>query len=100
MEIHQPSQSTLEKYGLTLDLWLAIWEHQGKKCPVCDKEPKTGTGVEFHIDHRHVPKWSAMPPEERRKYVRGIVCHWCNRSYLSKGMTRFKAFHLIDYLAE
>jgi hypothetical protein len=79
MEIRQPSQATLDKYGLTLELWLAIWDHQDRMCPVCEKEPKTGTGVEFNIDHRHVPNYYKKTAEERRKYVRGIVCNHCNR---------------------
>ena len=98
MEIRQPSQNTLDKYGLTLQEWMDIWERQGKKCPICEKEPKTLSPTEFMIDHKHVRKWKTMKPEDRKKYVRGILCQWCNRSYLAKAMTSKKAANIIVYL--
>jgi hypothetical protein len=100
MEIRQPSQATLDKYGLSIELWLAIWEGQGRKCPICNKEPKTGTPVEFNVDHKHTPKWKKMLPMERRLYVRGIVCQWDNRSFLAKGMTLVKARNMLKYLEQ
>lgn len=98
MEIHQASQAVLDKYGLTLREWQAMWDKQGRMCPICNKEPKTGKPTEFNVDHKHVPKWKTMKPEERRKYVRGIVCQWCNRSYLAKAMTVKKAANIVIYL--
>ncbi len=98
MEIREASEATLKKYGLTRDEWRAIWVEQGMKCPICEKTPKTQTPVEFNIDHQHVRGWKKMSPEEKKKYVRGIVCGWCNRSYLAKGMTIKKAKLMSAYL--
>jgi hypothetical protein len=100
MEIRQPSQATLDKYGLSLELWRFIWETQGKKCPICFKEPKTGHPCEFNIDHKHVRNYDKLPPEVRRNLVRGIVCQWDNRSFLAKGMTVDKARNIVVYLTE
>jgi hypothetical protein len=98
MEIRTPSQTTLDKYGLSLGEWLAIWEHQGKKCPICNKVPKTGSPTEFNIDHRHTPRWKKLLPSQRKTYVRGILCQWCNRSFMAKGMTIEKAKNIVKYL--
>ena len=98
MEIKTPKQATLDKYGLSLEGWKEIWKRQGKKCPICGKEPKTGTGCEFNVDHEHIKSWKKMPPEERRLYVRGIVCYMCNRYYMAKGMTNKKAMGIVNYL--
>jgi hypothetical protein len=93
-----PSQNVLNKYGITLEEWITIFKAQGWKCPICNKIPKTGSPTEFNIDHKHVPKWKKMPPEQRKKYVRGILCQWCNRSYMAKAMTIEKAQNIIKYL--
>ncbi len=100
MDIRVPLPTTLQKYGLTINLFLAIWEHQGRKCPICGKEPKTGGRSEFNIDHEHVRGYANMSDEDRRFYVRGIVCQWCNRSYMAKHMTIEKAQNIILYLGE
>lgn len=96
--VHIPSPSTLDKYGLTEDEWITIFEQQGWKCPICNKEPKTGSPVEFNIDHYHTPRWKKLTPAQRKTHVRGICCQWCNRSYLAKGMTLEKAKNLVIYL--
>jgi hypothetical protein len=98
MEIRQCSQAVLDKYGLTREEWQAMWDAQGKRCPICEKEPKTQSPTEFMVDHKHVRKWKTMLPEERKKYVRGLVCQWCNRSYISKAITVEKAKNIIIYL--
>ena len=100
MEIKEASQNVLDKYGLTLAEWKDIWNRQGKKCPICKKEPKTGTPIEFNVDHAHVKGWKKLPPEERKLYVRGIVCNWCNRSYISKAISVIKAKNIIEYLTD
>ena len=99
LEIRQPSVTTLEKYGLVLEEWKTIWESQGKKCPVCEKEPKTQSPTEFMIDHAHVKGWKNMSPEQRKKYVRGILCYFCNRFYLAKAISIQKAKNIIKYLS-
>ena len=97
-DVKVPTQTTLNKYGLSQAEWIDMFMAQDGKCPICHKEPKTFKGGEFHIDHWHVRNWKNMLPEERKRFVRGIVCQWCNRSYLSKGINLTKARNMVIYL--
>jgi hypothetical protein len=86
---------TLAKYGMDEQDFLEILDSQDGKCPICDKVPTTGR---YNIDHLHVRGYAQLPPNERRRMVRGIVCQWCNRSFLAKGMTIAKAMNMVTYL--
>lgn len=78
----EPSLGTLRKYGLTLKDWKRILRRQGGSCGLCHVTPPSGI---LHIDHDHVAGWKKMSPEERKMYVRGIVCYQCNFVYLRRG---------------
>ncbi len=95
--VKEPSRATLDKYGLSPAEWKEIADRQGHVCAVCKKLPKSGR---LNIDHQHVPRWKSKPPEERRKFVRGLLCHHCNRFYLAKAMTIAKALNCVDYLRD
>lgn len=41
----------------------------------------------LHVDHSHVRGWKKLPPEERRKYVRGLTCFVDNSVFLRRGAT-------------
>jgi hypothetical protein len=97
MTLRPPSALTLRKYGLTLVLWLELAKRQNHVCAVCRKLPKTGL---LNIDHEHVKGWKKMLPEERVKWVRGLLCHWCNRTYCSRGITVERAQNVITYLSQ
>jgi hypothetical protein len=90
-----PSLATLKKYGLSLIEWEArrIWQKDA--CAICKKLPKTGR---LCIDHEHVKGWKKMPPEQRVKYVRGLLCWVCNHYYCGRGITVGKAKNLVSYL--
>ena len=90
-----PSKATLKRYGLSMKEWKAILRTQGGVCPICENFPKSGR---FVTDHEHVPKWKSKKPEERKKYVRGITCWFCNRYLLVRGMSVLKAKNIIKYL--
>jgi hypothetical protein len=91
-----PSKKTLDKYGLSEEEWVAILEKQNFKCPICEKEPSSGI---FRTDHYHVPKWKSMPSEQRKKYVRGLLCYFCNRYYVGRSITIEKAENVVKYLS-
>lgn len=82
-----------EFYGLTKDEWLAIFEKQGYVCAICKQPNKKWT-----TDHEHVKGWKQMPPSERKKYVRGILCLWCNFRILHRGVTIPKLENALVYL--
>lgn len=94
-EVSPPLLSTLKKYGLTFDTWKAILDAQGGTCTICKKIPSTGRTV---VDHEHVKNWKKLPPQERVKFVRGILCWYCNGKFLSRGMTIQKAENIVLYL--
>ncbi len=77
MTLKQPSTKTLAKYGLQLSDWEAIAQRQNYACYVCQKLPTTGR---LCIDHEHVKGWAKMPDDQRKLYVRALLCHWCNRA--------------------
>jgi len=94
-ELLQPSKATLRKYGLTPESWAAIADKQGQVCYVCQKLPKTGR---LHIDHAHVKGWKEMPPEKRARFVRGMLCWFCNKTYVGRCITIEKSRRVTEYL--
>ncbi len=89
-----PTQATLDKYGLTVKTFKAILKRQGNVCPICELVPNGS----WRIDHDHVKGWKSKPPEERVKYVRGILCYFCNRWYVGKAITVRKSMNVTLYL--
>jgi DNA-directed RNA polymerase subunit RPC12/RpoP len=90
-----PTKATLKKYGLSEKEWREMLESQHCVCFVCGKEPP---GQRLAIDHEHVKQWKKKPPEQRKKYVRGLLCTYCNFRLLRKGMTLEKARKIVEYL--
>lgn len=91
----QPTPATLKKYGLSVEEWRAMADSQKHACFVCKQEPKKGR---LHIDHEHVKKWKKLPPEERKKAVRGLLCFRCNTVFLGRGMTVERSRNVTEYL--
>lgn len=52
---------------------------QAKGCGVCGEMETAQGRTQLSIDHEHVEGWDQMTPEERRHYVRGLLCLRCNR---------------------
>ena len=65
-------------YGISFEQYESMLESQGWVCKICSK-PHT-EAQPLHVDHVHVAGWGSMSAEERRKYVRGLVCGSCNRA--------------------
>jgi hypothetical protein len=97
-----PTKATLAKYGLTEDEFRRMLEAQNYTCPICRKTPNPSKDgkVRFVVDHYHAKRWKQMPPEERKTYVRGLLCWYDNRYFLSKGITQSKAQAIVEYLRE
>jgi hypothetical protein len=92
-----PSAKTLAKYGLAEAEFVAMAEAQAGACRVCENEPRNGR---LCIDHLHVRGWKAMPPEQRKLYVRGLLCFFCNHYYVGRAITVRKARNVVDYLED
>jgi hypothetical protein len=95
--VQTPSKATLKKYGLSEPEWKVILERQNGVCFVCQKEPTKGR---LCIDHEHVKGWKKMPPENRKRFVRGLLCWVCNHYYLGRGININKAKNVVKYLEE
>lgn len=93
--IKTPSPATLKKYGLSEAEWREHLERQGGVCYVCEKEPGTGR---LCIDHEHVKGWKKLPPQQRKLFVRGLLCWVCNAHFLFRGMTIRKSTRVTEYL--
>ena len=94
--VKPPGPATLRRYGLTADEWLALLEAQGWRCPICGKG---GARVTWNTDHDHVPGWKNLPPEERKRYVRGVLCAYDNHRRVNSRMSAAEARRIADYLA-
>lgn len=90
-----PLPNTLRKYGLTAEEWLDIARRQGWVCAVCKKLPPNGR---LCTDHDHVKGWKKMKPDQRKKFVRGLLCFWCNSAYVGRAITILKAKNVYRYL--
>lgn len=90
-----PTKATLKRYGLSENEWRALLERQGGVCAICLKEPSKGR---LCIDHEHVKGWKAMPSDQRKLFVRGLLCWFCNHWYLARGITIEKSERVTEYL--
>ncbi len=90
-----PRVRTIARYGLSVSEWLAILTSQGGRCAICRGLPASG---KFCIDHEHVKGWKRMTSQERKRFVRGVVCYPCNHHCLNRNMTLDKAKGVVEYL--
>jgi len=90
-----PKPATLKKYGMTEREWKRMLTEQGNVCAVCKRIPDNGR---LCTDHEHVKGWKKMPPEERKKYVRGMLCFFCNHYYVGRAITLAKAEAVVEFL--
>ena len=80
---------------MTLGDWLTTLALQDWRCPIRDHEANA-----YVVDHEHVRGWKMMPPAQRAKYVRGIVCAGCNYFLLSRHLdSAALATRIAAYLA-
>lgn len=93
--IKYPTKVTLAKYGLSLEEWVEILHSQNDVCAICLKQPTSGR---FYVDHFHAKGWKKMPPEERKKYTRGLLCYIDNLKILTKGVSIQRLRSAADYL--
>jgi hypothetical protein len=91
-----PSEKTLKKYGLNDLEYAKMFNDQDGACFICGKAPKDGRTL--NVDHVHVRGFKKMFPDQRKKFVRGLLCYFCNRFYMAKAMTEEKAIRIIQYL--
>lgn len=82
-------------YGISQNDFIDLLNTQGGVCFICGNPPKTRN---LHVDHLHVKNFKKLPPEEKKSYVRGLLCFQCNKLLVGRGMNLFKAERLVKYL--
>jgi hypothetical protein len=95
MDSEGPSEATLKKYGITREEWQLMYDAQGGACAICAKAPPSGR---LNIDHEHAKGWKKMAPEQRKQYVRGLLCWTCNLYILGRGVTLARLENAVRYL--
>lgn len=100
--IKTPSKATLRKYGLTLSDWIILLEDSNLVCPICKRTFGQMYGGKRPlvpcIDHYHIRNFKNMKPEKKRQYVRGLLCLYCNRRRVGRGMDLKIARNIVKYL--
>lgn len=91
--IRIPVAKTLRIYGITENEWIKLLKSQDWKCAVCRREKAT-----WNTDHEHIPGWKKLTPNQRRIYVRGILCWYCNRHVVDSNLSVESARRLTEYL--
>lgn len=67
-----------DTYGITYEEWQQMLKDQNNVCWMCKVMPNNGI---LCVDHLHQKGFKKMPPEEKRKYVRGLLCFSCNTGF-------------------
>ena len=74
-KLKEKEKRLYKTYGITLKEWNQKFKEQNGVCWICGTLPKSGI---LCVDHRHVPKYKKLPPEDKAKEVRGLLCFSCN----------------------
>lgn len=65
-----------DTFGITEKEYQKIFKSQNGKCFICEFPP---TVRRLAVDHIHVKGYAKLPTEEKKKYVRGLLCYTCNK---------------------
>ncbi len=98
-----PALKTLATYGLTMEEWLCYLNLSDERaarsaevrCRICERVQE-----QFVVDHQHVRGWKTMPPEERKLWVRGVICRGCNYFVLTRQVKALEHENAAKYLYE
>lgn len=71
----QKNKRLYQTYGITLEEWTEMFENQQKVCWICKTLPPTGR---LSVDHIHIKGFKKMEPNDKKQYVRGLLCFLCN----------------------
>lgn len=77
----QKDKRLYKTYGITLEDFNTILNDQKGGCAVCGRSEGR-----LCVDHIHILGFKKLQPEDKRKFIRGVVCFYCNTSF--KGFER------------
>lgn len=81
----------VRSFGLTTEAYDDRLQRQRGRCAICDKPGRLsrvwsdgfffaaeGVRERLHVDHEHVEGFDKLPPEQKVKFIRGLICRNCN----------------------
>lgn len=76
MTLKEKNNRLLKTYGITLEDWNYLYDKQQGKCCICKQSPEVCGRL--CIDHIHQKGFKKMTSEEKKIYIRGLLCYLCN----------------------
>ncbi len=85
-------------YGLDPEDYWGTLRKQNGGCAICGlaRGPEDRN---LAVDHEHVDGYAEMPPDEKKKYFRGLLCLTCNRWRVARNDLEI-ARRVVKYLEE
>jgi hypothetical protein len=80
------------QYGMTTGDYDQMALEQNYSCAICGSQEK------LHIDHYHIEGYEKLSPEDKKKYVRGLLCGCCNRGIGCLKDSKINLINAIKYL--
>lgn len=75
-KLDKAKDSRLKKtYGISLENWQEMLSKQKGVCYICKRMPNSKV---LCVDHIHVRAFKSLPEEDKKQYVRGLLCFMCN----------------------
>jgi hypothetical protein len=90
--------TNVRAYGLTLKDYYDLLKKQNGLCAICFEPPGDGDR-KLAVDHMHVFGYFELCLEERKKYVRGLLCILCNKHRMAE-MNINLAKNMLTYLQD
>ncbi len=72
------SAHLVRRFGITIREYRLLLASQSGRCATCATDKPGGKGA-FHVDHVHVDGYKTLARSEKRRLIRGLLCHNCNR---------------------
>jgi hypothetical protein len=85
------------KYGLEPEHYIELFEKQSYQCGCCKTPIKPYVNT-TNIDHIHIEGYGKLSAEEKRKWVRGLLCSNCNVGIGKLGDTLEGVMNAVNYL--
>lgn len=82
----QKDQRLRKTYGITLEDHTEMRSRQNYQCYICNVSE---TETNLCVDHIHQLGFKKMGSEEKKKYIRGLLCYMCNTGI--KGFDKTKS---------
>lgn len=93
MDVYE-NNHMLTKFGITMKEKNELFNTQDGKCAICLKNIDIKTA---NTDHEHIEDYNNLPQDEKKQYVRGLLCRCCNLSKVGSN-TLETAIRVVEYL--